>query len=86
MISYARMDPQIGYVQGMNIVCSVLLFHNLNVGECVQAFKYLMLACGFRQVYLFDFEFAHKLTANLVQALKFRCYDLHRHLVQSIII
>jgi hypothetical protein len=31
LIAYAKTDPQIGYVQGMNIVCSVLLYHNINI-------------------------------------------------------
>lgn len=83
LMAYARVDPQIGYVQGMNIVCSVLLYHELDINSCLQAMKFLMIACGFRQVYLHDFEFAHKLAASLTQALKYRCSDLHRHLVNS---
>ena len=47
----------------------------------MQALKFLMLNCGFRQVYLREFEFAYKLIDNLIQALKYRCYDLYRHLV-----
>lgn len=82
-MAYARVDAQIGYVQGMNIVCSVLLYHELDINSCVQVMKFLMIACGFRQVYLHDFELAHKLAASLTQALKYRCSDLHRHLVNN---
>lgn len=80
-MTYAKIDPQIGYIQGMNIVCSVLLYHDLDIYNCIQVMKFLMIACGFRQVYLSDFELAHKLSASLAQALKYRCSDLYRHLV-----
>jgi hypothetical protein len=30
-MAYARLDPEIGYVQGMNIICSILLYHNFNI-------------------------------------------------------
>lgn len=82
-MAYARVDPQIGYVQGMNIICSVLLYHCLDIYECIQIFKFLMITCNLRQIFLNDFEFAHRLSQNLTQCLKYRCSDLHRHLVQN---
>lgn len=80
-MAYARVDPQIGYVQGMNIICSVLLYHCLDIYECIQIFKFLMITCNLRQIFLNDFEFAHRLSQNLTQCLKYRCSDLHRHIV-----
>lgn len=44
-MAYARIDPQVGYVQGMNIVCSILLYHNLNIYDCVQVLRFLMISC-----------------------------------------
>lgn len=45
LMAYARIDPQVGYVQGMNIVCSILLYHNLNIYDCVQVLRFLMISC-----------------------------------------
>lgn len=60
------MDPEVGYVQGMNILCSVLLYHSLDVGECLQVLRFFMGACGFRQAYLQEFEFAYRLCERLL--------------------
>lgn len=81
-MAYARIDPQIGYIQGMNIICSVLLYHKLDVYQAVQILKFLMISCNFRQVFIKDFEFAHKISQNLLQSLKYRCSDIYRHLVK----
>jgi hypothetical protein len=85
LMAYARLDPEVGYVQGMNIVCSVLLYHSANMSDCVQVLKFLMVACEFRKVYLSDFAFAHRLSNSLTHALKYRCSDLHRHLVPELL-
>lgn len=50
-MAYAKIDPEVGYVQGMNIICSVLVYHNhnhnhnLNIYECIQVLRYLMINC-----------------------------------------
>lgn len=54
-MSYARIDPQIGYIQGMNIICSVILYHKLDIYQCVQILKFLMISCNLRKIYLNDF-------------------------------
>ena len=74
----------------MNIICSVILFHNHGgngndgsegVAGCVQVLKYLMIGCGFRQVYLGDFSLGYRLAGEVVELMKKRCFDLYQHLV-----
>ena len=80
------MDPEIGYVQGMNMIASVLVFHGKHITECVELFRYLMLICGFRDLYLKEFGLAYRCADTVVRSLNLRCHDLYRHLVWVLLI
>ena len=64
-MAYARVDPEIGYVQGMNIICSVLIYHGNSLDQCILIFKFLMIGCRFRDIFMNNFKLAFELTHNL---------------------
>lgn len=70
----------------MNMITSVLVFHGKNVGECVELLRYLMVVCGFRDVYLGEFGLAYRCAEVVVRSLNVRCHDLYRYLVRSFLI
>ena len=76
-----------GYVQGMNIISSIIIYHGQNnIDESLQILKFLMQEKHFRDLYINDFELANKLAATAVHTLKLRCNDLYRHIVRSVFI
>ncbi len=81
-MSYARLDPEIGYVQGMNIICSVIIFHGSSFDQCQQVFQFIMMGCEFRKLLQGQFEFGYRITDALLNFLKSRCYDLFAHIVE----
>lgn len=81
LMAYAGYDREVGYVQGMNIIASVLIYHASTTSESFSNFVYLMADRRFRDIYLKDFELANRLAESISLTLKTRCNDLYRHIV-----
>lgn len=53
---YASVDPEIGYVQGMNLLCGAVAFHMKDVNNCFIFFKEIMYYGKLREFYLDNFS------------------------------
>lgn len=84
-MGYSAHDQELGYIQGMNIISSVLIYHNspfATVNESLEILKFLMFDKKYRELYLNDFELAHKISNSIVNTLRVKCHDLYRHIVE----
>lgn len=53
---YATVDPEVGYVQGMNLLCGAVAFHMKDINNCFIFFKEVMLYGKLREFYLDNFS------------------------------
>jgi hypothetical protein len=57
---YAVLDGEVGYVQGMNMVCGAVALHMREIGSCFVFFKEVMIYGKLRELYLHDFALANE--------------------------
>ena len=81
LVAYAQLDSEVGYVQGMNFVAAVLVYHSRTSYEALNVFTYIMKLCGYRKLFLGDLSYSRKLAGRLTQDLRRLVYDLYVHLV-----
>ena len=79
-MGYCKLDSEIGYVQGMNIVASVMVYHTCSAFEALKLFQLLMKQINLRQIYASDLTFGSKVAVVLVEELKRWAFDLYSHL------
>jgi hypothetical protein len=48
LVSYCKLDYEIGYVQGMNIIASVVVYHGRSNYECLRVFDLILKKLNFR--------------------------------------
>lgn len=53
---YAVVDPEVGYVQGMNLLCGAVAFHMKDISSCFIFFKEIMFYGKLREFYLDNFS------------------------------
>ena len=53
---YAVFDEEVGYVQGMNLVCGAVVMHMKEVNSSWVVFRELMFYGKLREFYVDDFE------------------------------
>lgn len=66
LVDYCKIDWEIGYVQGMNIVASIIVFHATNSFEALKVLELLMRQMNLRQIYASDLSFGFKVASGLV--------------------
>lgn len=59
LICYAKLDREVGYVQGMNFIAAALVYHARNAFETLKVMDHLMRCCGFRKILLKDLAMSH---------------------------
>lgn len=79
LLGYCRLDWQVGYVQGMNIVASVVVYHSTGSYEALKVFQLLMRQMDLRSVYLGDLSFGAKVATRLMKELERLAFDLYSH-------
>ena len=48
LTNYAKIDKEVGYVQGMNMIGCVFVYHGKNMYECDELMRFLMVICNSR--------------------------------------
>lgn len=81
--NYARFDSNVGYVQGMNIIGSIVIYHSICSITANELFKHLMQTAGLRKIYLNDLSFGQNLNKELMKELKYISFDLYTHLTNQ---
>lgn len=90
LANYSKYDPEIGYVQGMNVILSGLLYHIKEEEPTFWVFAKLMKRLEIRTLYLksisnsdADFEVVYLHVAVIRKCLEMNINDLYHHLMRS---
>eukprot|EP00826_Nyctotherus_ovalis_P064710 TRINITY_DN9498_c0_g2_i1.p4 TRINITY_DN9498_c0_g2~~TRINITY_DN9498_c0_g2_i1.p4 ORF type:complete len:109 (+),score=19.61 TRINITY_DN9498_c0_g2_i1:415-741(+) len=84
LLTFAKYDPEIGYVQGMNFVVGALLFH---CPEEIAFWLFVELVEGheMRKVYSPGFPGLYKHIQILDSLVRENLYSIHRHFVYLLV-
>jgi hypothetical protein len=77
--NYAKIDPDVGYVQGMNIIASIIIYHSVCSATGYEVFLHLMQSAGLRKIYLNDLGYVKDISKSLFAELKHISFDLYTH-------
>jgi hypothetical protein len=67
LIGHCKIDWETGYVQGMNVVASVIVYHSTGSYEALKVMELLMGQMNLRQVYASDLSFGSRVALALVE-------------------
>jgi len=81
LIGYARLDCEVGYVQGMNFIAAALVYHSRSSFEALKVMEQLMRKYGFRKILLKDLAMSHLVSKRCLYELKRLAFDLYNHFV-----
>ena len=82
LLTYHQIDPEVGYMQGMNIVASIVVYHSRSVSESVEVFAMVMRKCNLREIYIEELSHARKHCHKIMILLRNKCNDLYVHLME----
>ena len=77
LVAYSIYDVDLGYVQGLNMIAGVLLYHIKNPQETFWALVETMEYQELRMLYLDQFSLLKQHLVNIMAILKKRIPDLH---------
>ena len=80
LVAYSIYDMEMGYVQGVNMIAGVLLYHIKNESLTFWALVEMMEYQELRMVYLHGFEHLHRHCEAIAGLLQSRVHDLHSHM------
>ena len=80
---YCALNSGVGYVQGMNLIAALLVYHCPSSNEALQVLAFLMRGCGLRGLFLGQLEGAGVLARQLERDMRTSARDLQLHLVSS---
>ena len=76
---YSIYERQVDYVQGMNLIASVLLYHIKDAEKCFWVLVDVMERQEFLEIYLNDFDKLKYYIKLLIKLVKYRINDLYEH-------
>ena len=85
LIHFYYLDPQLGYVQGMNIIAAAIVYHSKSVLEALQVIDFVMNVLGYKRIYVNDMKRCKELAGKTVQLVKHYCYDMYNYVVMSLL-
>jgi hypothetical protein len=77
--TYSIYDMQTDYVQGMNLIASVLLYHIKDPEQSFWVFVDLMERREFKEIYLHVFAKLQYYIDLLIRLIKYKINDLYEH-------
>ena len=77
LVAYSIYDVDLGYVQGLNMIAGVLLYHIKNAEQTFWALVETMEYQELRLLYLDQFKLLKQHIVNIMKILKVRLPDLH---------
>ena len=80
LVGYAELDPEVGYVQGMNFVAATLVYHAMNPEKALKMMAYIMKKCGYRKLFLGDLSLGRTIANEFYSDLRRLVYNLYEHL------
>jgi len=77
LVAYSIYDVDLGYVQGLNMIAGVLLYHIKNPEQTFWALVETMEYQELRMIYLNQFKELKQHIVNIMQIIKLKIPDLH---------
>lgn len=70
LVYYSKLDEEVGYVQGMNMIAACIVYHSTNFSDSLILMHSLMKSHNLRSIYLKDLSLSYEMSKKLVLQLR----------------